>query len=212
VARRAHPAREGVEHLRRVDPILCGLIDRVGRFGMAKKRHKDHFGSLSRAIVYQQLSGKAAGTIHGRYLALFPEAPHPKVVLDADPAALRGAGLSAAKVAALRDLSAAALDGRLPLPATSASAMPPSASTGSAATPRPPASPASPSPGAPGAPSPPGTSGARSTYRARAIRNNRVNILSLTNRRGRAARTEPEQSLSLAVAPPGQVGGIALAP
>ena len=116
MARSAHPAREGVEHLRRVDPRLRALIDRVGPFAMEKRRHGDHFGSLSRAIVYQQLSGKAAGTIHGRYLALFPEAPTPRAVLDAEVAHLRGAGLSGAKVAALRDLASAAVDGRVTLP------------------------------------------------------------------------------------------------
>ena len=116
MARRAHPAREGVEHLRRVDPRMRALIDRVGAFGMTKPRHDDHFGSLSRAIVYQQLSGKAAGTIHGRYLSLFPEAPTPRAVLDAEVERMRSAGLSGAKVAALRDLAAAATDGRLPLP------------------------------------------------------------------------------------------------
>jgi 3-methyladenine DNA glycosylase/8-oxoguanine DNA glycosylase len=114
--KRAHPAREGVEHLRRVDPRMRALIDRVGPFGLEKRRHGDHFGSLSRAIVYQQLSGKAAGTIHGRYLALFPEAPTPRAVLDAEVERMRSAGLSGAKVAALRDLAAAALDGRLTLP------------------------------------------------------------------------------------------------
>src|SRR5437868_4017853 len=116
MARRAHPAREGVEHLRRVDPRMRALIDRVGAFGMTKPAHDDHFGSLSRAIVYQQLSGKAAGTIHGRWLALFPEAPTPRAVLDAEVERMRSAGLSGAKVAALRDLAAAATDGRLPLP------------------------------------------------------------------------------------------------
>ena len=116
MARRAHPAREGVEHLRRADPVLAALIDRVGPFGLAAKRHRDHFGSLSRAIVYQQLSGKAAETIHGRYLALFPGTPTPRAVLDATPARLRAAGLSGAKAAALLDLASATLDGRLPLP------------------------------------------------------------------------------------------------
>ena len=68
------------------------------------------------AIIYQQLSGKAAATIHGRLLALFPDgdglAPQP--LLDAPDDLLRGAGLSRAKVAAVRDLAAKTLDGTVP--------------------------------------------------------------------------------------------------
>ena len=112
-----HPARDGVAHLERVDPVLAAIIGRVGAYGLEPRRHRDHFGTLARAIVFQQLSGKAAETIHGRYLALFPtKRPAPEEVLSAPDAVLRGAGLSGAKVLAVRDLAAAAMDGRLPLP------------------------------------------------------------------------------------------------
>ena len=64
-------------------------------------------GVLTEAIVYQQLTGKAAATIFGRVCALFPRArlgPTPEHVLDASDEQLRGAGLSRARLAALRDL------------------------------------------------------------------------------------------------------------
>ena len=114
---RAHPAREGVEHLRRADPVLARIIDRAGAYALVARRHRDHFGTLARAIVFQQLSGKAAEAIHRRFLALFPTPrPAPDEVLSVPDTALRGAGLSRAKVLAVRDLAAAAGDGRLPLP------------------------------------------------------------------------------------------------
>jgi DNA-3-methyladenine glycosylase II len=115
VARR-DAAREAVLHLRDADPVLRAIVDRVGACSLAKKRHDDHFGSLARAIVFQQLNGRAAETIHGRFLGLFPAAPTPEVVLALEASRLRAAGLSSAKAAAIRDLAEAALDGRLPLP------------------------------------------------------------------------------------------------
>ncbi len=74
------------------------------------------FHSLMRAITYQQLSGKAAATIHGRVVALFPDEtePHPAALLELPERALRGAGLSRNKLLALRDLAAKTLDGTVP--------------------------------------------------------------------------------------------------
>ena len=74
------------------------------------------FHSLMRAIVYQQLSGKAAATILGRVMALLPEddGSHPAALLDIPFEALRGAGLSRNKLLALKDLAAKTLDGTLP--------------------------------------------------------------------------------------------------
>ena len=112
-----HPAREGVEHLTQADPVLAALIARVGAYDLAPRKNRDHFGTLARAIVFQQLSGKAAETIHGRFLGLFAtKKPAPNDVLRASEEALRGVGLSRAKVLAVRDLAAATLDGRLELP------------------------------------------------------------------------------------------------
>lgn len=74
----------------------------------------DPFRALLRAIVYQQLSGKAAATIYGRLDALFEGVPTPSALLDLPADALRGAGLSRAKTAAARDLASKTLDGTVP--------------------------------------------------------------------------------------------------
>ena len=74
------------------------------------------FQVLIRSIVYQQLTGRAAATILGRVTRLFAPKrfPTPGDLLDIAPELLRGAGLSTAKTAALRDLAARALDGTVP--------------------------------------------------------------------------------------------------
>ena len=106
-------------HLRRADPILGRLIARFGKTGkqrMEIRTMHDPFESLMRAIVYQQLSGKAAATILGRVLALREgaEFPSPAELLETPEVALRGAGLSASKTKALRDLAQKTLDGVVP--------------------------------------------------------------------------------------------------
>lgn len=77
------------------------------------RRTRNSFASLGRSIVYQQLSGAAAGTIYGRFLALFPQRrfPRPDVLLSTPEETLRGAGLSRAKVASLHDLARKFADG-----------------------------------------------------------------------------------------------------
>jgi O-6-methylguanine DNA methyltransferase len=103
-------------HLRKVDPVLGKLMVRVGKQRMEIRTMHDPFESLMRAIVYQQLSGKAAATILGRVLALREGAafPSPAQLLATPEAALRGAGLSASKTKALRDLAQKAIDGVVP--------------------------------------------------------------------------------------------------
>jgi DNA-3-methyladenine glycosylase II len=96
--------------------VIAAIVERVGPYGLPARPGGDHFGRLARAIVFQQLNGKAASTIHDRFVGLFGAPPGPDEVLGASPARLRGAGLSAAKAAAIRDLAAATRDGRLVLP------------------------------------------------------------------------------------------------
>src|SRR3954465_11581531 len=95
-------------HLVDADPMLGRLIERVGPFAMRPQPAQSLFAALFRSIVYQQLSGKAADTIRGRAVALFAPKrfPTPDDVLAIAPERLRGAGLSAAKIAAVRDLAA----------------------------------------------------------------------------------------------------------
>lgn len=79
-----------LEHLRRADPVIAGLIDQIPPLSGAVER--DRFLSLVSAIVNQQLSGKAAATIMGRLLALFPATISPEAVLATPVERLREAG------------------------------------------------------------------------------------------------------------------------
>jgi DNA-3-methyladenine glycosylase II len=108
--------RSALAHLRRADPVIGAIIDRVGACRMEVRRSGTHFDALVRSIVFQQLSGKAAGTIHRRFCALYPRnRPRAELVLATDDTRLRGAGLSRQKVAYLRDLSSRVVDRSLPL-------------------------------------------------------------------------------------------------
>lgn len=108
--------RSAVAHLRRVDPVLGEIIAKVRKAPPPPRRAGTHYDALVRAIIYQQLSGKAAGTIHRRFCELYPnKRPRAHLVLATSDEALRGAGLSRQKIAYLRDLSARVVDGSLPL-------------------------------------------------------------------------------------------------
>jgi len=102
-------------HLR-TDPVMAAVIAEVGPFrGWAESTNP--YRALSRSIIYQQLSGAAAGTIFGRVIGLWGlegEAfPEPGQVLEATDEELRGAGLSRQKVAALCSLSEHFANGEL---------------------------------------------------------------------------------------------------
>ena len=103
--------------LMRRDPILGAAIKTIGPCLMADRQRKDHLSALVGSIVSQQLSTKAAATIFGRVLALFPgdHIPDAAAIAAQSDAALRGVGLSGQKVSYLRDLSARIMDGRLNL-------------------------------------------------------------------------------------------------
>jgi DNA-3-methyladenine glycosylase II len=103
-------------HLAEADPRLGELMERAGPFTMRPLPTQSLFAALARSIVYQQLSGKAAGTILSRTVQLFAPRrfPTPRDLLEAPTERLRAAGLSAAKTAALKDLSARTLDGTVP--------------------------------------------------------------------------------------------------
>lgn len=113
------PSPAELRALARRDPAMGAALRRVPAFPRlpARKRGETHFHALARAIVFQQLAGKAAATIHGRCCALTagPRFPSAEEVARLPDDALRGAGLSANKLRALRDLSERALDGRLRL-------------------------------------------------------------------------------------------------
>jgi 3-methyladenine DNA glycosylase/8-oxoguanine DNA glycosylase len=98
------------------DPHLGPVVQRVGACRLAPERPSSVFAALLRSIVYQQLHGRAAATIHGRVLRLFPDADRPSeaALAGLSDDALRAAGLSRGKLAAVRDLAARALAGELP--------------------------------------------------------------------------------------------------
>jgi DNA-3-methyladenine glycosylase II len=105
-------AEEAVTHLRHADPIMAAIIDRVGPLKIGYRRER--FPALVRAIIFQQLAGRAAQTIHDRFVnALGGGLPTPEAVLAASDEILRGAGLSRGKMAYLRDLSSHVQSGSL---------------------------------------------------------------------------------------------------
>lgn len=106
---------EAERHLAAADPALADLIDRAGPCQLAPEPPRSLFEALLRSIVYQQLNGRAAAQIHSRVLDLFPaRLPTAEHTARLDDAALRAAGLSAAKLAAVRDLAAHTAKGTIP--------------------------------------------------------------------------------------------------
>jgi len=107
---------DALAHLRAADAELGALIDRIGPFAMEMKAADSLFEAMLRSIVYQQLHGKAAATIHGRVLAELDRhgGPTPEALGKATDAALRGAGLSGNKLLAVRDLSRKCHEGTVP--------------------------------------------------------------------------------------------------
>jgi DNA-3-methyladenine glycosylase II len=101
------------------DPVLADLVARVGPIKHRPRDPDGPFGALVRAIVFQQLAGRAAQAIYGRVRATVGDTLTPEALNAASDAALRTAGLSANKLAALRDLSAKVLDGTVVLTRTS---------------------------------------------------------------------------------------------
>jgi DNA-3-methyladenine glycosylase II len=103
--------RKAVNHLKKSDPILAAIIERVGpcrmEFGVPE------FHGLAEAIVYQQLNGKAAVTIFKRFAALAGDPVTPEGILKLTDAELRSAGLSKQKSSYLKDMAARASRGEL---------------------------------------------------------------------------------------------------
>jgi DNA-3-methyladenine glycosylase II len=111
------------EALAAMNPAWRRLFEAHGPCAIAPEPHAEPYEQLFKAIVFQQLAGKAAQTILNRVLALYPEPfPAPQTLLATPEEALRGAGLSRNKQAALRDLAAKRLEGVVP-PSTALAAM-----------------------------------------------------------------------------------------
>jgi DNA-3-methyladenine glycosylase II len=111
--------RRAEQHLAARDPVLRTLIAAYGACALARSQREDPFTALLEAIVWQQLSSKAAATIYKRVLALLPEGgpPTPAAILALAQADLRMAGMSRAKTAYIRDLAVRIRDGDVHLDA-----------------------------------------------------------------------------------------------
>lgn len=107
-------SKKAIAHLRASDAKLATLIERAGPFTLRLDDSVSPFESLLESILYQQLHGKAAATIHRRVREYFGGDPTPKVLLDTPDEPLRAAGVSGNKIKALRDLAAKTLDGTVP--------------------------------------------------------------------------------------------------
>jgi O-6-methylguanine DNA methyltransferase len=104
-----------IAKLATADPTLGKHIAKIGPLRLKLEETEGLFAALAESIVYQQLSGRAAATIFGRVRALYPGGRlDPKRLLATDDIALRGAGLSAAKLASLKDLAARTAQGEIP--------------------------------------------------------------------------------------------------
>jgi DNA-3-methyladenine glycosylase II len=107
---------EILAHLSRADKTLAGLIKRVGPCTMKPHTRRTPFVALVTAVTHQQLNGTAAKTILKRVLALYPgrRFPTPEDLLATPDDRLRAAGLSRAKVAAIKDIAAKTVEGIVP--------------------------------------------------------------------------------------------------
>ncbi len=117
-----------IAHLSRVDRKLARIIAKTGDCRLQMEHAQSIFEALLEAIVYQQLNGKVAATILGRVKALFPQNggtmrtrrglvasfPTPQQIADTTPELLRSAGLSQAKMLAIKDLAAKTIQGIVP--------------------------------------------------------------------------------------------------
>jgi len=101
--------RKAIEHLKQADPILAGIIEQVGPYGI--KFLDPDFETLVKSIVSQQLSGKVAKVIYGRLIAAAGDRLTPESLLKLRPARMRALGLSRQKIEYIRDLARHARSG-----------------------------------------------------------------------------------------------------
>ena len=104
--------RAATAELARRDRVIAALVAQFGPSGLRRDGH-DHFGALARSIVYQQLAGKAAAAIHGRFEALIDGPPTAEAVLALPEETLRGVGLSGSKTKSIVDLATKVASGEV---------------------------------------------------------------------------------------------------
>ena len=105
-----------LKHLSAIDPGMRRLIREVGPCRLKPKSKRPPFQSLVLAVANQQLNSRAADTILGRFVKLFPgrRFPRPEDLPKVTDAQIRACGFSFAKIAAIRDIAAKTLDGAIP--------------------------------------------------------------------------------------------------
>jgi 3-methyladenine DNA glycosylase/8-oxoguanine DNA glycosylase len=111
--------RAAIDEVASRDPVLAQLVERIGPIGHRPRDPDGPFAALVRAIVFQQLAGRAAQAIYGRLRATVGETLTPEALNAVPDTALRAAGLSGNKLASLRDLSSKVMDGTVVLTRTS---------------------------------------------------------------------------------------------
>jgi DNA-3-methyladenine glycosylase II len=114
-ARRAYRWAAAIRHLRRADPHLRAIIDRIGPCRLEPRL--DRFGTLVRSIIGQQISSKAAASIHRRLVEIVGEPHLPERLIELGQPALRGVGLSGVKARYVLNLAEAVGSGAVPLDA-----------------------------------------------------------------------------------------------
>jgi DNA-3-methyladenine glycosylase II len=104
------------DHLAASDADWAALITRIGPCTLALKNQRSPYEALVRAIAYQQLHGRAAEAILGRFLALYPGKPFPlpEDVLATEETVMRACGFSASKVVTIQGIAAGAQNGVVP--------------------------------------------------------------------------------------------------
>jgi len=116
MSRLRYNRKDAVSFLQANCPGIAGLIREKGAFRLEVSKERDLFVSLARSITYQQLSGKAAATIYGRFEALFEDnRPLASVTVDLPLQTLRSVGLSNNKALSIIDLAKHICSGRLPV-------------------------------------------------------------------------------------------------
>ncbi len=103
-------------HLSAIDPVMGTLIAQIGPCGLRADKDRSPFQGLVQAVAHQQLNGKAAKTILGRFIALFPQNrfPSPQEVHKIQMEKLTGAGFSRAKASYVKEIARGALEGLVP--------------------------------------------------------------------------------------------------
>lgn len=107
---------EAVQHLSRADKVLARIIKQVGPCRLVPRKRRSPFEALVQSVAHQQLNGTAANTILRRVIALYPHRrfPRPEDLLETPDDHLRGAGLSRAKTASIKDIAAKTIEGVVP--------------------------------------------------------------------------------------------------